>query len=190
MCARDTALQRGIDVGNAADRLQHQHHRAEEGDELAGRKVALERFAAGHEDHQRNAEAEDRLRNGDAHRSHADKLEILLAVLLVDVGQPVALVLVAAEHLHDPVAAHDLVRHLRDFAHRVLDTIAVAPERDAEHPDEHGDDGKQNDDEHGQAGALDQHHAEGREHRQYVANRDRNDTGYGFGDHLDVVGHP
>ena len=40
--ARDTALQRGIDIGNAAHRLQHQHHCAEERNELAGRQVALE----------------------------------------------------------------------------------------------------------------------------------------------------
>ena len=63
--ACDSSLQRRIHVRNPAHRLQHQHHGAEEGNELTGRQRALDRLAACHVNDQRDAQSENRLRDRD-----------------------------------------------------------------------------------------------------------------------------
>ena len=188
--AGDAALQRGVDVRNAADRLQHEHHGAEERDELAGREIARQRLARREVDHERNAEAEHDLGHGHAERPDANHLEVLATVLLVDGIEPFALVVVAAEGLDDPVAANDLFGDLRHLADRILDAVAVAAERNAEDADDRGHDRKQDHDEYRQLRALQGHDAERRDDGQHVADRDRDDARHGLGNHLDVVGHP
>jgi hypothetical protein len=144
LASSDTALNDGIDVGDAAHRLQRQHHGTEERDKLARRQIAFKRFAACHVDHARDAKAEYDLCRSHAKRSHANQLQILLLVAAVDFIEPFGLVLITAEYLDDPVATDDFLGHLHNLADRILDTAAVATEGSSEYAHDHGHDGNDN----------------------------------------------
>ena len=184
------ALQRRVDVGDAAHRLQHQDHGAEKRDDRTRGEAAVHVFPPRHVDDACEAEPEDCLRDGHAQRTNADQFQVLPLVAFVDFVEAVLLVFVAPEDLDDAIAPHDLLGDLRDLADRVLDSAAVAPERSAEDTDQRCDDRHQNRDEQRQLRALHDHDGERGQHGQHVPHGDRDHVGHGSRDHLHVVGHP
>ena len=95
----------------------------------------------------RDADTEDRLDNGHAEGTHVDQLQVLLLVTGINFVETVPLIFESAEDLDDAVAPNDFVGDLRDLAHRVLDTAAVATERETEDANQHCDDREQDRDE-------------------------------------------
>ncbi len=103
-------------------RLRQENHRAEIRGEISCSEIDTGTTSGGVIDDQRDTGTSDQLHDRHAACLGRQQLHEQGSIAFIHFMETVAFVFLAAKHLDDALTLHDFLGHMRDIAHRTLDT--------------------------------------------------------------------